>query len=139
MTTRAPKSSARISGGVFKRGKFLLGRWGVLGEKANPKRAYLDFDLGRCSPRLAGIHVTLRAIRNRAAWIRYDRTKKGWHIVIALRDALQPAETVALQACCGSDIRRETLNLMRVLAIRRKGASPFWRKRYNILYEFKLK
>jgi len=50
-----------------------------------------------------------------------------------------PAELVAFQACCGSDQRRETLNLMRVLAIRKTPiTSPFWRDRWNLLFSEKL-
>ena len=45
-----------------------------------------------------------------------------------------PIEHVAIQAILGSDFRRETLNLMRVLSEPR-GAG---RKRWNILYEHKL-
>lgn len=65
------------------------------------------------------------------------RTKKGWHIEIHLGTSLQPGETVAAQVLCGSDRKRETLNLMRVLGL--KNAPAFWRKRWNILYAEKLR
>lgn len=46
-----------------------------------------------------------------------------------------PAEIVALQAVLGSDRRRETLNLMRVMS----EFGPEGNKRWNILYRSKLK
>ena len=70
--------------------------------------------------------------------VQYRRTRKGWHLVIVLRGIrLTPAETVAFQFAFGSDANRESLNLMR--AMRLKGAPRLWQKRWNILYEFKLK
>jgi hypothetical protein len=63
----------------------------------------------------------------------YERTARGWHVVIGLSISITPIETVALQAILGSDPRRESLNLMRVLY---GGGSD---KRWNILYKRKLK
>lgn len=71
--------------------------------------------------------------------LRYDRTRKGWHVIVFLKEALEPAETVLCQFSCGSDSRRETLNSMRVLGMRKHGASKFWRDRFNILYSEKLR
>ena len=67
------------------------------------------------------------------------RTRRGWHVAITLRDALEPAEIVALQSCLGSDRRREALNLMRVIGLRRThGIDSFWFERWNLLYREKL-
>lgn len=139
MTIHAQKFFARIFGGRFKRGELLLGRWGVLGERYEANKVYLDFDMGRRSPRVTPIFVTFRAIGIRTKWVRFDRTRKGWHVILCLNTEISPSQTIALQAILGSDKRRETLNLMRVMEMERHGATPFWRKRWNLLYERKLK
>lgn len=130
--------SVVIFGGRFDRGDLLLGRWGIIDAKAKPNRAYLDFDLARPVPRCYPVFSTLRTIGLRAHWICYTRTRKGWHLDIDLSCKLVPGETIALQAILGSDARRETLNLMRVIAMRRFRTSKFWRERWNILYSGKL-
>lgn len=67
-----------------------------------------------------------------------QRTRHGWHVLIKLREKLQPAEIVALQSIMGSDGRRETLNLMRALHMRKNKVGRFWGKRWNILFGGKL-
>ena len=69
--------------------------------------------------------------------VRYSRTRKGWHVCIAYNGSLSEAETVAVQFALGSDRKRETLNLMRILRL--KNAPKFWRDRWNLLYEEKLR
>lgn len=97
----------------------------------------LDFDFRRV-PRVRPIWSVFRVVGLRPAWIRTDRTRRGWHVVIGLRENLQPAETVALQAILGSDDRREGLNLMRVIAIRKNPPPAFWKNRWNLLFSSKL-
>jgi hypothetical protein len=105
---------------------------------ANDPRALLcDFDFAR-GPSLRPMWVTLRTCALRPRFIEYARTRRGWHVVIGLREPLQPAEQVALQAVLGSDRRREGLNIFRVLSMRRKGASDFWQARWNLLFKGKL-
>jgi len=48
---------------------------------------------------------------------------------------MSDSELVALQFALGSDRRRETLNLMRVMS---RPSDPKGRNRWNILYERKL-
>lgn len=67
-------------------------------------------------------------------FIRHDRTRRGWHVVIRWNRKFEPAERVALQAVLGSDVKRETLNLMRVIGGRHRG-----NKRWNILYSHKIR
>jgi hypothetical protein len=43
------------------------------------------------------------------------RTKHGYHVRIALGRKFPPIAIVALQACLGSDYRREILNLERIV------------------------
>lgn len=106
--------------------------------ETNLSRAYIDVDTIR-APALRPYYAVCRIVGVRPLWIAYERTRRGWHVVIQFgsRDRFTPAELVAFQACCGSDIRRESLNLMRVCAIRRGRLPAFWRKRWNLLFVYK--
>lgn len=64
--------------------------------------------------------------------VRYDRTARGWHVVVGINRRLTPAVIVAAQAILGSDLKREAFNLMRVQQLRHMPA--FWRSRFNVLY-----
>jgi hypothetical protein len=55
---------------------------------------------------------------------------------VQIKAHLQPLEIVMLQALCGSDLRRETFNLVR--ALRLPDAPAFWHTRWNVLYSEKL-
>lgn len=113
-------------------------RFGVVKETADPRKILLDLD-GNRAPNLRPVWAVCRLIGLRPLGYRLDRTRKGWHLVIWLSFALTPAETVAVQACMGSDPRREALNAMRVIAIRRnKIRNRFWLNRWNLLYAEKL-
>ena len=129
------------SGGSFIRHPSALirsDRIGVVDHVAHPQRAYIDVDQHR-PPSVSQISAVARIVGLRIVWTLYRRTLRGWHVVIAMRDRLTPGETIALQACLGSDRRRETLNLMRAVSIRRGSISGFWSTRYNILYARKLR
>jgi hypothetical protein len=126
------------SGGYFKRGG-LPSAYGVV--KTYDERTdeiFIDVDEKTC-PHLRSLWVTSRILGLRPIFIRFDRTRRGWHIVIRLErrkgknGGFTPLEKVALQAVFGSDVRRESLNLMRVLHGNGKD------KRWNILYSRKLK
>jgi hypothetical protein len=65
-------------------------------------------------------------------WMRIDRSRRGWHVVIQLRRRLAPASIVAAQAILGSDWRREVFNLRRARMVPR--LDPYWRTRWNVLY-----
>lgn len=79
-------------------------------------------------------------LRPRRDGLMLERTRRGWHVVIRLREKLLPSEIVALQSILGSDGRREALNFMRAFAMRQKcnGVTGYWRKRWNILFAGKL-
>ncbi len=68
----------------------------------------------------------------KAKWTRYDRTKRGWHVLIRINRWLEPKETVALQAILGSDPAREVYNLIRAMTGKMEGG------RWNFLFERKL-
>lgn len=93
---------------------------------------YLDFD-GRLP----------RGLIDRIVWavklwqwtlvaIRYDRTQRGWHVVVGIQEKVRPALIVAAQAILGSDYKREAFNLMRVQSLAH--VPRFWRERWNVLY-----
>lgn len=115
----------------------------MIRKTADPYELLLDFDFPhdayrrRRGPKLGPMWVTLRTCKLTPRFVEYRRTRKGWHVVIRLWRKLEPAETVAVQAVLGSDRRREGLNLMRVLCMRRAGASDFWRIRWNLLFSHK--
>lgn len=88
--------------------------------------------------KLGPIFSALHICGLRAVWIRCDRTRKGWHIVVRLSERLAPAETIALELVCGSDRRRANLDLMRLLEMRKHATEKFWRRRWHILYSEKL-
>jgi len=118
---------------------FEFHKTGVVDHVASDRRIYIDVDRHAC-PKLAPIFSLCRIVGVQPLWTQIRRTAHGWHIIIELRDRLLPSESIAFQALAGSDSRREALNLMRVLAIRRTPIKdPFWRKRWNILYAHKVK
>ena len=68
-------------------------------------------------------------------WIRQDRTRRGWHLIVKWDQEFTPAELTAIQAILGSDPNREALNLSRVRAgIETAGQQRCW----NILYRRKV-
>jgi hypothetical protein len=113
---------------------------GRLEEKSDRRKLIVDVDGPRQNGRLklGPIFATLHICGIVARWIRYDRTRRGWHIIIMLGIRLEWGETVALQLLCGDDRRRGNLNLMRAIAMRVYGASKFWKARWNIAYAEKL-
>jgi len=90
-------------------------------------------------PRLRPLWALCRIVGVRPRNLRIDRTRHGWHVVLTLNVRLSRGELVAFQACAGSDLRREALNLMRVIAIRRTRIRGFWSHRWNLLFTEKLK
>jgi len=115
-----------------------LYRFGVVRVVGGKRDIFLDFDHHRI-PRLYPLWRLCRLVGVVPVFIESFRTRKGWHVWIKLRESLTNAERVAFQACAGSDVRREELNLMRVVAIRRSDPGSFWRNRWNLLFTFKLR
>lgn len=98
-------------------------------------------------PPLSRVWWVARVLGIKPKWIRYDRTKRGWHIVAEWPKTAfktrcpcgkkhhEPFAVLALQTILGSDFRREALNYMRLMSLRRdRYAMAHW----NILYERKL-
>ncbi|MDA8161414.1 MAG: hypothetical protein M0022_00700 [Desulfobacteraceae bacterium] len=146
--------------GSGKAGRFL--KWGLVEEFHEPGKIMVDIDdkknmlnlrksdhidsrrrklIGISSVRrlwIRGISIQSLAhtIGLSVQWIRWDRTRHGWHIVIKVRQKLTLAETIAAQAILGSDPARERLNLARCISLRKR-PSKYWEARANILYSRK--
>lgn len=59
----------------------------------------------------------------------------GHHVIVHVREDLPLYACVTVQALMGSDYKRETFNLIRVM---RLAVTPrFWRARLNVLYASK--
>lgn len=85
----------------------------------------------------------IRVLRNSLHFLNfcYAKTKRGWHIHIETRERLNPPEIIAIQAILGSDRNRECLNMYRWLCMRDRynGLPRYWKKRWNLSFERKLK
>lgn len=113
--------------------------WGILKEVGRNDTIYIDVDF-KTLPSMREVWRIIRFVGLQPKWVRYDRTRRGWHIVIRqLRKDLSSSEIVALQIMLGSDRGRELFNLARVIANRREGASRWQRKRSNILFLTKVR
>lgn len=111
--------------------------WGELKEKSNANTIFVDCDRA-IPPALRDVWRTLRLAGVLCRWVRYDRTRRGWHIVIRVRESLSPLACVALQCVLGSDLEREKFNLGRVMSDAKRPQGKFARARWNILYRAKV-
>jgi hypothetical protein len=92
-----------------------------------------DYDGARLPPgwwQRVGMACRFHGLR--VEYVRIDRTRNGWHVVIAVKQRVALMRLVLVQALCGSDWKRELFNSRRALVFRH--TSPFWRKRANVLY-----
>ena len=112
-------------------------RFGRVEEYADNKKTLIDFDEGLAKLREFDMRLphVCRVIHNKPIWIRYDKTRHGWHIIILWRKTMLPWSILALQAILGSDWRREAMNWARLASGR---TDAFAMKRWNILYSKKL-
>lgn len=109
--------------------------WGELKESSHAKTLYCDYDV-MAAPELLPVFRTLAFVGLHIKWVRYDKTARGWHVVIRTREAITSIESVSLQALLGSDPEREKFNLARVMWARREGRRLG--NRWNILYKRKI-
>jgi hypothetical protein len=81
-------------------------------------------------------YYRLRFLGVRMGWtygdVRYDRTARGWHVVISVAQDVPFPVVVAAQAILGSDWQRESFNLARAMCI--DVVPDFWKVRSNTLY-----
>lgn len=107
-----------------------IGQAGIVKNYADPYMTFCDYD-GKWFPSLMRIARLAQMLEMRPAWIRQDRTRHGWHLVIRWDRRLSRLEQVAIQCVLGSDLQRESYNLARVMSGK---CSPRW----NLLFERKL-
>lgn len=112
----------------------IFARFGKVKTFGNRRQLLCDFDRRR-APTLRRLFALCHTLQIAPRSIRLDRTARGWHMLVELPRAFEPAALVAMQAILGSDHRRERLNLMRVLS---RNRSRFARRRWNILFESKV-
>lgn len=79
------------------------------------------------------LRVVMRAQRLTVDLVRVDRTTRGWHVLIVVRQRIAFARVVLIQSLLGSDWKRELFNSRRAIVWRHVPA--FWRCRANVLYE----
>lgn len=82
------------------------------------------------------IHWTLDTLNLTLLDREMHETAKGFHVILEIKEPLEPLSIVLVQALCGSDLRRETFNMARVLKL--SDAPTFWQSRWNVLYSEKL-
>jgi len=109
-----------------------IGRAGIVKRYADPFWTFCDYD-AREAPGLGRFWSFAKLTKLKPKVIEYDRTARGWHVLICWDRAMSPAEQIAIQAALGSDYRRETYNLARVFG--GKADDPRW----NLLFERKIK
>lgn len=77
------------------------------------------------------IEMVVRVQSLRVRYIRIDKTRHGYHMVMDVGNRLGFARTILLQALLGSDWKREAFNSRRANA---RHIPAFWRERRNVLY-----
>lgn len=113
--------------------KLKIGKGGLVKLCAAPGRIMLDIDQ-RKAPQYWPIFARLRHLNLSPEYLRIDRTRHGWHVIVQLKEKLSPAVTVALQCILGSDLKREQWNLFRVMSGKAERNN-----RWNMLFEERLK
>lgn len=95
-------------------------------------RIMCDYD-GRIPADLTErLQMIVRVERLRVEFVRIDRTRHGYHMVVECRNRIAPMRLVLIQALLGSDWKREAFNAQRVKWLR--SIPTFWRSRWNVLY-----
>lgn len=127
---RSPSNVRRF---FSSREKVRFGCPGVVRYYGSPRTLLLDFD--HIWPvTFIMISAVFRHLNLNSECIEYHRTRRGWHVAIRLKgDGLKPAEICALQVLLGSDPRRETFNLSRVLSGKAEK-----NHRWNLLFDYKV-
>ena len=103
----------------------------------DPRVLLCDYARPHYPPRIPHLRAHANRLGLRVRACRYDRTRKGWHLVIWTDDPLSKMERIALQAIFGSDRQREGLNFLRARSLN-AFPSAFWERRWNLLFSRKL-
>lgn len=79
------------------------------------------------------LRIVMRAQRLTVEYVRVDRTTRGWHVWVIVRQRMAFPRVILVQSLLGSDWKRELFNSRRAIAWRH--VPEFWRSRANVLYE----
>lgn len=121
--------------------------WGEVEEYGRKNSTYCDYDRDRQNDTEAHWqnHIGLlrvwslgRRLRLAPQWVRYDATRRGFHVVTRWNRNIDPAYIVAMQALLGSDHNRESFNLARLMNAERSFGKKEKAARWNILFRKKL-
>lgn len=108
-----------------------IGEAGIVKQYADPFLTMCDYDKPSWRPSIGRISRLAQMLQMKPEFIREDRTRRGWHLLIVWNRRLSPLEQVAIQCVLGSDLQREAYNLARAMSGKE---SPRW----NLLFERKL-
>jgi hypothetical protein len=121
--------------------------WGEIEEYGRKNATYCDYDGAIRQGRgdLLSLWRLGRLLECKPQWVRYDATRRGYHVVARWDRNLDPAVIVGMQALLGSDQNRESFNLARLMSAGQTSGDGKSQKkeqakaaRWNILYRRKL-
>lgn len=122
-------------------GQLVFSKWGHIDKISNfsaKNTLFVDID-SKQSPYLAipKINSLFRVMGLRYSAVRYSRSLRGWHVAFLLNESLTPTERVTIECILGDDRFRAAMNFAR--ARNEKRMPKFWKQRWNILYDYKVK
>lgn len=94
----------------------------------------LDYDESIPADFVYRVRSLVQVMGWRVRSIRIDKTRRGYHAIVELREKVPFVEVVCAQAILGSDARREAFNLRRARTIMAGGVPVWWQRRANVLY-----
>lgn len=115
---------------AIRRNTCFVGEAGIVKQYAESRLSLCDYDT-QWRPSMDRIQRLSKMLGVGISWIREDRTRRGWHVLILWKKAMTPLALVAIQCVLGSDYERETYNLARIFSGKKS-------KRWNLLFERKL-
>lgn len=123
---------------LFQQGLLRFEKFGHIDDISNHpegRALFVDFDFPSKAIAVPTLNSILRITGLHSTAVRYSRSKRGWHVVVLLKEKLTRMERVAMENILGDDPMRGALNFTRARA---NISSRFWRQRWNILYDFKV-
>lgn len=89
----------------------------------------LKIDIDNGKPNIQQIKFVVKSFDLKIQDVKIHKTKKGYHVRLYFTEPqICDAEIVLFQALCGSDLKRETFNYLRVLTEKAN---------WNILFSYK--
>ena len=100
--------------------------------------AFMDYDSSEDVPTVPKVYAVARIINLHPLAVCYQRTRRGWHIIVSFSETFSDVELIAIQGILEDDPMRGALNFMRYWNSKGKVVPEFWKKRSNILYKRKV-